>query len=164
MPRVPSTNSEAPSGRRVALPVPRTAGIPYSRATMAAWDNGPPESATLDQFPKGVSVVGLSGLHISDMEQPQVVGVRQLAARHQPADPLVASGPVLSRTTTQSLPTRVCAWSCHAGARHGVCSVGGQAARGQHHGIRGVRARRGVTAQGRCHEGVRPSGCSLRGR
>ena len=61
MPRVPSTNSDAPSGRRVALPVPRTAGIPYSRATMAAWDNGPPESATTAEARANSGVPGGAG-------------------------------------------------------------------------------------------------------
>ncbi len=47
MPRPPSTRMRWPSLiREVALPVPTTAGRPYSRATMAAWLIEPPMSDT----------------------------------------------------------------------------------------------------------------------
>ncbi len=47
MPRPPSTRSRCPSlMREVALPVPTTAGKPYSRATIAAWLIEPPMSDT----------------------------------------------------------------------------------------------------------------------
>src|SRR5260221_2951570 len=47
MPRPPSTRIRWPSLIfEVALPVPTTAGSPYSRATMAAWLMEPPMSVT----------------------------------------------------------------------------------------------------------------------
>jgi hypothetical protein len=46
-PVLPSTVTSWPSVRVVVpVPVPMTAGMPYSRATIAACDAGPPESAT----------------------------------------------------------------------------------------------------------------------
>lgn len=46
-PRSPSTVTSCPLvSDVVALPVPITAGMRYSRATMAAWDVGPPVSTT----------------------------------------------------------------------------------------------------------------------
>jgi hypothetical protein len=46
-PRSPSTRTRCPVLIRfVAWPVPTTAGIPYSRATMAACDMVPPMSET----------------------------------------------------------------------------------------------------------------------
>lgn len=45
VPLVPSTSRVVPSGRLVACPTPSTAEIPYSRATIAAWDSGPPVPA-----------------------------------------------------------------------------------------------------------------------
>ena len=47
VPAEPSTRTRSPSGARVvALPQPTTAGIPSSRATIAAWDSGAPTSVT----------------------------------------------------------------------------------------------------------------------
>ena len=47
MPRPPSTRMRWPSLiREVAVPVPTTAGSPYSRATIAAWLIEPPMSDT----------------------------------------------------------------------------------------------------------------------
>src|SRR5919201_6291171 len=46
-PASPSTRMRSPvEMRAVALPVPTTAGMPYSRATIAAWDMIPPMSDT----------------------------------------------------------------------------------------------------------------------
>src|ERR1700730_6200677 len=48
IPWSPSTSTMSPSRMvAVALPVPTTAGIPYSRATMAQWDRTPPASVTI---------------------------------------------------------------------------------------------------------------------
>src|SRR4051812_45607878 len=47
-PASPSTRTRSPVLiRAVALPVPTTAGMPYSRATIAAWDMIPPMSETV---------------------------------------------------------------------------------------------------------------------
>ena len=47
MPRSPSTRTRSPVLMRVvAMPVPTTAGMPYSRATIAACDIVPPMSET----------------------------------------------------------------------------------------------------------------------
>ena len=47
MPLLPSTLTRSPLRRRiVALPHPTTAGMPSSRATIAAWDRGAPTSVT----------------------------------------------------------------------------------------------------------------------
>src|SRR5581483_9758429 len=47
VPVVPSTSTVAPSGMRwVAAPADTTQGMPSSRLTMAAWENGEPTSTT----------------------------------------------------------------------------------------------------------------------
>src|SRR5215212_7489827 len=91
VPAVPSTRTRSPVFNRiVASPQPTTAGIPSSRATIAAWDNGAPTSVTT------AAARGKSGV------QPTLVTVVTNTSPDLNADPSTTSAS--TRTGASTMP------------------------------------------------------------